>query len=150
MFRDLVDALYMRCAYTGRYRACSVIAYRNGGVHVRVRASTLRRCYAPGMPVDPTSAHDRWPDVALDERFRSLDKDVVDLELQVRAIAPLVGDVHGLNEATASLRRDIGKLEDTVKVYVNRSVTKQLVIVSTPMFFGSVGLLIALFSGRIG
>ncbi len=113
------------------------------------------------MPVDPFAGPDNyperaqlrdthWPDVALDERFRSLDKDLSALETQLRAVAPLVGDVHGLTEAAASLRRDIVKLEDVVKSYVNRSVTKQLVIVSTPMFFGTVGLLVALFSGKLG
>lgn len=90
-----------------------------------------------------------WPNQALSERFRSIDRDVEDLEMQIRAIAPLVPDVYQVKETAATLRRDVDELRDTVKKYVSRSVTKQLVIVTTPMFFGTVGLLIALFFGKL-
>ncbi len=113
------------------------------------------------MPDDPTYEPGRyperaqltdthWPDVALDERFRSVDKDLVALDVQIRAVAPLVKDVSGLQEAASALRRDVTRIEDTVKGYVNRSVTKQLVIVSTPLFFGAAGLMVALLSGKLG
>ncbi len=125
------------------------------------RARLARRpagCYSPGMTryaddsgaEHPERRSTKWPDSALDERFRSVAKDVEQIDHQVRAIGPLVGDVSGLKESTASLRRDIGRLEDAVKTYVNRSVTRQLVIVSTPLFFGSAGLVLALLSGKLG
>ncbi len=63
---------------------------------------------------------------------------------------PLVKDVSGLQESASALRRDVTRIEEAVKGYVNRSVTKQLVIVSTPLFFGAVGLMAALLSGKLG
>lgn len=133
---------------------------RSADVYVPV-ARARARCYSWHMPDDPTYELGRyperaqltdthWPDVALDERFRSVDKDLVALDVQIRAVAPLVKDVSGLQEAASALRRDVTRIEDTVKGYVNRSVTKQLVIVSTPLFFGAAGLMVALLSGKLG
>lgn len=93
--------------------------------------------------------HTAWHDRTLDERFRSIDKEFEDLDKQIRAIAPVVPDVYQVKETAATLRRDVDELRVDMKAYVNRSVTKQLAIVVTPMFFSTVALLIALFFGKL-
>jgi hypothetical protein len=98
------------------------------------------------MP-DPASVT-TWPSDRISERFAAVDADLSRLEQDIRVYAPVVPV---LSEAVSRLKTDVQDLEAEVKVIVNRSVTRQLVIVSTPLFFAAVALIITLLSlGKLG
>ncbi len=97
-----------------------------------------------------TPAHNPWSTERLDDTFRRLDADIENLETDIKALEPLSPAVAALASEAAGLRRDVGKVELAVQKYVNRSVTKQLIIVSTPLFFGCVALATALLTGKVG
>lgn len=93
--------------------------------------------------------HTDWPTSTLNERFKAIDKDLTSLEHQIRALAPVVSDMAVMQVTATTMRKDLDELEGTVKTYVNRSVTKQLIIATTPLFLTSLGLLLALFLGKL-
>lgn len=100
-----------------------------------------------GVPTPPAERSE-WPDSRIERAFDSVDKDIAGLESVIRAVAP---DVPRLVEAVSTLKVDVKELEADVKVIINRSVTRQLVIVSTPLFFGAIALIVTLASlGKFG
>lgn len=110
---------------------------------------TLRNCYPSRMTPVGDPEHDAWPTTTLNERFKAIDKDLTSLEHQIRALAPVVSDMAVMQVTATTMRKDLDELEGTVKTYVNRSVTKQLIIATTPLFLTSLGLLLALFLGKL-
>jgi hypothetical protein len=70
-------------------------------------------------------------------------------------IAEAVGRLEKAIEQKASqetynnLKEDVDELKKEVKEIVNRSVTKQLIIVSSPLFFASLTVILGIFTGRI-
>lgn len=76
-----------------------------------------------------------WSDNRLNEAFNRLEKAV---EARVS------------KETYEHLKVDVEELKADVKNIVNRSVTRQLIVVSSPLFLASVGLLIGIFTGRVG
>lgn len=73
----------------------------------------------------------------------------MELKNDISALEPVVGDVRALNARANTIERDLGRVEVDVKAYINRSVTIKLVVLSTPMFLGAVGLIITLLKGGI-
>lgn len=76
-----------------------------------------------------------WSDNRLNEAFNRLE----------RAVEARVS-----KETYEHLKVDVEELKGDVKNIVNRSVTRQLIVVSSPLFLASVGLLIGIFTGRVG
>ncbi len=101
--------------------------------------------HAPGPPRAP-----RWGDDRLDDAFRTIREDVVELKADIKAFEPVVGNVQVQIEKTDNILRDVGELKTAVREIVNRSVARQLVIVSTPLFFGAVSMAVALYTGVLG
>lgn len=99
------------------------------------------------VPAPPPSS---WNDERLNQGFADVHKDIDELKMDIRVIAPLVGNVAGITARVDAITRDLTKVEGAVKDYVGRSVTKQLVVVSTPLFLTAVGVLIGLLSGKLG
>jgi hypothetical protein len=70
-------------------------------------------------------------------------------------IAAAVGRLEKAIEQKASqetynnLKEDVDELKKEVKEIVNRSVAKQLIIVSSPLFFASLAVILGIFTGRI-
>lgn len=76
-----------------------------------------------------------WSDNRLNEAFNRLE----------RAVEAKVS-----KETYEHLKEDVEELKEDVKNIVNRSVTRQLIVVSSPLFLASIGLLIGVFTGRVG
>ena len=87
-----------------------------------------------------------WTARELDSRFRALDHDIAGLEQQIRVVAPVVP---ALSEAMINVKADVAALQEDVKGYINKSVTRQLILVSTPLFLGTLATLVALFAGKL-
>jgi hypothetical protein len=101
-------------------------------------------CYAPQVPANSPNP---WTTERLNDAFDTLREDVGELRSDIRVIAPLVGTVSGLEQRANALARDVDKVELAVQKYVNKSVTRQLIIVSTPLFLASFTFIVAVLAG---
>lgn len=93
------------------------------------------------------ASHSPWTTERLDDAFSAVREDIAELKSDIRVFAPMVGDVQTLTSRADTLAADVGKVELAVQKYVNKSVTRQLIIVSTPLFLASFAFVVALLTG---
>lgn len=95
----------------------------------------------------PSEPHNPWSTERLDDAFATARRDIEGLKQDLRTLEPLVGDVSGLHATVTAVQKDVSDVEVAVAKYVNKSVTRQLIIVSTPLFLGTITVIAAILAG---